>query len=297
MTEEKKAIQKEQAPPSPADIAVARAYNINSALVRDVGKLDAIAAQFSPEALAELPPMQRGLVQAKGMQLMKAAMTVELVEFFLIPLQGTALGFLTDKDSSGGYPAEALRVPACEAFLRGLRPTNNEFNVIAGKCYATVNGLERKVREWTGLANLEMMPGDPLEAGKKALVPYTARWLLHGRPMELLCLEQTVDGNKMDARIPVRLNAGMTVDAILGKAKRKMYARILEKLTGVRLPEADADDDGVINAEGVSSEETATAPRGDTSEDLFARHAGKVPGAKPPASQAPPTDPAEDFPR
>jgi hypothetical protein len=47
----------------------------------------------------------------------------------------------------------------------------------------------------------------------------------------------------------------------------------------------------------VSSEESATAPRGDTSEDLFARHAGKVPGAKPPASQAPPTEDAEDFPR
>jgi hypothetical protein len=167
-----------------------------------------------------------------------------------MPLQGSKLGFVTDKDAGGGYPAEVVREVIIEALLRGFRPVGNEFNIIAGQFYGAKNGFERIVREWPGLTNLRIDLGVPhLVAEKGALVPCEARWRLDGRDMKVECRPAAGDG--FDTRIPVKVNGGMGPDAILGKATRKLYARVYQVLTGCASDIVDADGD-VLTVPGQS---------------------------------------------
>lgn len=177
-------------------------------------------------AVRSEPPFMQAVRMAHGIRMIRGALTEEFVKQNFMPLQGSALGFLADK----AYDWEVVRDVLCEAMLRGFRPVNNEFNIIAGRFYGAKAGFERIVNEWDGLSRLEINLGVPqLVADKGALVPCEAKWVLYGEPMELACVQQ--DGG-LDTRIPVKVNSGMGPDAILGKATRKLYARIYQRLSG-----------------------------------------------------------------
>uniref|UniRef100_A0A6M3JLW5 Uncharacterized protein n=1 Tax=viral metagenome TaxID=1070528 RepID=A0A6M3JLW5_9ZZZZ len=177
---------------------------------------------------------------AMGIAELRRLITDDIVKVVFMPLQGTSLGFKTDKDREGGYDIRTVKECLIEALIRGVRATGNEFNIISGQTYLTKNGLDRLVREWPGLTNLELSAGAPAETPGGALVPYRATWLLVG---ELHTLVRVKDGD-FDGRVPIRVNKGMGVDGILGKAKRKILAMIYERLAGVHLniPEGDVDE-------------------------------------------------------
>jgi len=187
--------------------------------------------------------MTRALAIADAMQELRQLVTQQMLERVKF-LQGTDLGFRTDRDDKsekGCYPFETLRDVLIEAAVRGYSPAGNEFNIIAGRFYATKNGLERKVREFPGLTDLRLVEGVPQKMSDGALVEYHADWKLNGRPDEIRCCQNGAS----DTRIACRVNAGMGIDAILGKAKRKMLARIYSRLTGSHQSpgESEQDDD------------------------------------------------------
>ncbi len=131
-----------------------------------------------------------------------------------------------------------------QALLRGLQPVGNQINVIAGNLYVTKEGYERLLREFPGLSRLSIEIGVPATIGEGALVPCRASWSLDGQQDLLVCEK----GTDADYRIPIRVNKSMGVDAIIGKAKSKLYRRIYERLTGsVILSEADTDGGDVID--------------------------------------------------
>jgi hypothetical protein len=173
--------------------------------------------------------IQRAILIADAMQELRQLITHDVLKS-VATLQGTDLGFRTDKDAAGGYPLETIRDVVIEAAIRGYSPTGNEFNIISGRFYPTKNGLERKVREFPGLTDLKMREGVPQRMTDGALVEYHAEWRLDGKPDRIDC----VNDGPSDTRIAVRVNQGMGVDAILGKARRKMLARIYNRLTGSR---------------------------------------------------------------
>lgn len=147
---------------------------------------------------------------------------------------GHPLFFQMDKPS---YPAEVVRDCLVEAFIHGVQPYNNEFNIISGRCYITLNGMKRKVRSFPGLTDLEIDMGVPTMKGDTgAVVECKVRWKIDGAEREL---ERT---------IPVRVNKGMGVDAVLGKAHRKILAVLWDRLTGSRMsiPEGEVGDDDLI---------------------------------------------------
>ena len=76
-------------------------------------------------------------------------------------------------------------------------------------------------------------------------MPCKASWKLNGTP------------DVMEAEIPVRINAGMGSDAILGKAERKMRARIYNRITGTEFPEGEVGD--VVVEKPVGSGSTSGA--------------------------------------
>jgi hypothetical protein len=197
--------------------------------------------------------MRRALMVADTMQELREILTDELLRRVAM-LQGTDLGFRTDRDEKGGYKPAEIRDVLIEASIRGYSPTGNEFNIIAGKFYATKSGLQRKVREFPGLSDLEIREGVPYKTGEGALCEMHAQWKLNGVHQEIHC----EDKQGSDTRIPVRVNANMGVDAILGKATRKLLARIWSRLNGSQQSLAPGEseiDEQQMQSDGLSYEE------------------------------------------
>ncbi len=237
---------------------------------------DAISAaveQCNIEAIQKLPVMQQTIVLASGMRELRAALSKDVVEQVFMPLQGSKLGFRTDRDDKGGYPWDVVRDCVIDAMIRGFRPIGNELNIIAGNPYYTKEAYERKVEEFPGLSGFRPEPGVPQMANGGALVPYYATWSLDGVTDSLVCDIVKVDDREVDRRIPVRVNSGMGTDAIFGKAKRKFYARVYERLTGVKAVDGD-----VLDAEGVTVSERQSRVSEKT-EELVNKHRTTKPRA------------------
>ena len=140
-------------------------------------------------------------------------------------LQGTAIGFRTDREKSGGYKDEELKEAVLEAVIRGFRCVDNEFNVIVGRFYAALNGLERKVREYPGLRNLNVTCGVPVTNKTKpdvAEVPVIASYELDGEIIQHRW--------EADRSLLVRRTQGLIGAALAGKATRQALLRIWKSL-------------------------------------------------------------------
>jgi hypothetical protein len=222
-----------------------------------VAEIETALAQCSAQQLAGLSPISRTLRLAEGMETLRKNLQGDLLAN-IKALANTKLGFLTDRPpgSDKTYADWQIRDCCIEAMIRGASVIGNEFNIIAGTCYLTKEFFERALREWPGLSHLRLLEGVPTTATAGCLVPYHASWEVYGVPDELHC-DHNSDG---DFRIPVRVNAGMGVDAILGKAKRKMLARIFSRLrnavallfafSGVCRTGGDCNDHGAGNGGG-----------------------------------------------
>lgn len=216
------------------------------------------------------PAFQR----AEAVGLMRTMLTEEVMNP-IMDLQGSRLGFRTDKDKfpidpkkpdgPKGYPMTVVRDCMIEGILLGARPCGNEINIIAGNCYLTREYFLRVLREWPGLTDLVIKSCVPVIVGGEALVEVKATWKLDGRPDMIHCRKS----EENDDRISIRVNNGMGTDAILGKADRKIGAKIWRRLTGSETTiEGDADD--------------ADAPRNITSRSL--ELPPESPKAKPPTN-------------
>lgn len=221
------------------------------AIERATVEIDKALEQCSIETLKELPAIKQAVVLAKGVQMLRAALPDKIVAELFMPLQGTKLGFRTDRDNAKEgpreYPIPVVRECAIEAMIRGFRPVGNEFNIIGANFYATKEGLDRKLRELDGVTNIEHHPGVPSVSadGKSAVVPYRVKLVFRGEPLEFNFTKTTLEnGVEIDQRIPIRVNAGQGPDAILGKARRKALARVYDRLTGsnIETPEGDVAD-------------------------------------------------------
>jgi hypothetical protein len=207
--------------------------------------------------------LARSLAIAQGLQQLQTL--IEPAMPSIIGLMNTPLGFLTDRDPANSgkdgkplSPYEPAIVKRCviEAALRGARWVGNEFNIISKRPYLTKEFFARKVAEIPGLTDLILQPGVPQSCQNGALVPFVATWRMDGKPMRLERLTAKLDdGSVFDNRIPVRVNAAMGVDAILGKAERKILAAIFKRLTATEIgPTDDADDSAIIETEAITQE-------------------------------------------
>lgn len=184
-----------------------------------LSQIDKISSKYC--ALNLPRSVARANALADAMRQIKNLMNGEILENILY-LQGSKLGYLTDKDKSGGYPQDVVRDCVILAMLQGLSIVGNEFNIIAGETYITKAGMTRLVRELPGLTDLKIVDGrpEPANNGQGAFVPMKATWLLYGKP------------DSLEVAVPVRVNTGMGADAILGKATRKVLGRIHARITG-----------------------------------------------------------------
>lgn len=179
----------------------------------------------------------KALITARAMGKLTALLSDEIMQD-IMPLQNSILGFKTDKPDTG-YPLPAVRNCVMVAMMRGLRITGNEFNIIGGNLYVTKEGYDRLLFELDGFANFRLQLSVPKMVGDGAVVSGSASWRYRGDEQQLLW-QETPAG---DYRIPIRVNKGMGVDAILGKARSKAMRQIYAQITG-SVYESIGDVDG-----------------------------------------------------
>lgn len=169
---------------------------------------------------------------AAAMGALRAALTPEVMEP-VMALMNTDLGFRCDrpnKDNPKPYPVEVIRDVLIEAKIRGFRTLGNEFNVISGRFYAAKAGLWRKVTEYPGVTDYKDGFSVPYVQGGRTLVKCHAAWKKDGIP------------DSLDVEIEIRVNGNMGADAVVGKAERKLLARVLRRVSGIVTPEGDAEE-------------------------------------------------------
>ena len=248
---------------------------------QQLAEIEDVIRQCDLSAAGAVGTVQQGLLMAAGIRRLNELITDAMMAD-VMGLQGTSLGFKTDKDKTGGYDVGTVKHCFIEARLRGARPVNNEFNIISAQPYLTKNFFSRAVREFPGLSDLRLMPQVPQLKSGGALVPYRATWLLAG---EAMSLERVEAGNE-DRRIAVRVNAGMGTDAIIGKATRKILAEIYGILTG----SYEAVPVGEVEAsEGRSGRRLARSTSTDAVAALDAGETPRLPGTAEGTAEPQPT--------
>jgi hypothetical protein len=259
---------------------------IGSVQLERARKIDEIASG-AIELFKEAGSFEQEIGVAQAMSDLRVALTDDLMAP-IMSLMNTDLGFRTDrdpklqpKDKEGNpmtpYPAEVVRDCVIEAKLRGFHVVGNEFNIIAGRFYAAKNGLKRKCEKWPGVTDLKINYGVPKIVGEKgAIVPVKATWKRDGI------------ADSIDAEIPVRINAGMGADAIIGKTERKISKRIHDRLSGMITPDGDISEE----TEGAAPASTKPKPTFDNvteAEVVKEKSAEPAPTTSAPA-EAPKTD-------
>jgi len=163
---------------------------------------------------------------------LRAALTPEVMKP-VMALMNTPLGFMTDRtDPHNLYTVDEVREFAIETTLRGFWLVGNEVNMIAKRMYAAQAGCAGKLNRMGKITDLVMDYELPHLVGDRgATIEYKASWKQNGTPQSIKCT------------FPIKVNNGMGADAIIGKAKRKMLARILEQTTGVAVPEGEVEPD------------------------------------------------------
>ena len=190
----------------------------------------------------------------------------------IMALQGTPQGFTTDKDDvyaffeengkkvrRSGYSIDTVRNVTVQAFLRGALMIGGETTIIGGKGYFGKATLEREILELPEMTEFEGPFAGDMEmiSDRTAAVEMWARWRYRGTKDALESRKVIREGTNYDERIRVRVNKGMELDGIIGKAKKKFYDRVKSRILGKPVAE---EDDAPLDAEYTVTTTPARTP-------------------------------------
>lgn len=183
---------------------------------------------------AETDAFTKAFTIAEATTSIKGLLTNEVMGS-IMALQGSKLGFKTDKDDKGGYPVGVVRDCLMEAVLTGVQPVGNQFNIISGNCYITKEGFGYLLKNIPTLS-YELIFGIPvIDASKKsATVKVDIKWTYKGKSET-----RSID-------FPIKSNEYMGVDGVLGKATRKARAWLYTTITNVEISDGDAEEVPVV---------------------------------------------------
>lgn len=219
--------KKRQTQPQPIAL---KTYDGGLQLIDDasagIETLDSIVA-YGRSAMKLANGMRKSLMRSNYIARMRSALTPEVMGAVMY-LQGSELGFLTDKDKEGGYPVNVVRDCVISAAAKGLAPVENQFNIIGGRMYVTTNGC------------LQILAELGVRHSETAAIPQLGA----DRAKTKVLVEWEEDGRRQSKELEfeVRLNKGMGVDGANGKAIRKARMWLVNRISGMTLADADAEE-------------------------------------------------------
>ncbi len=191
---------------------------------------------------------ERAFQIASAVSDLKTLLTPEYMKP-IMALQGNKLGFKTDKDDKGGYSEDIVKNCLIEAVLTGVTPYGNSFNIISGSMYVTKEGFGYLLSNFKGLSYEIIAELPRIKEDKSgAAVVMNVVWTLNGEKKE----------RKLD--LPIKMNAYMGADAVLGKATRKARAWLYNTITGSEIGDGDVQDtDYKVQSSKIAQPEPKTA--------------------------------------
>lgn len=195
---------------------------------------------------------EKAFLMAQAIQDLRSLLTPEYMKP-IMALQGSKLGFRTDKDRNkdgtkgNGYPEAIVKDCVIEAVLNGLQVTGNQFNIISGNTYPTKEGCGYLLSLFKGL-KYTIIPNLPRINNEQtsAAIIMKISWSINGSEIKTESLE-----------VPIKMFPGFTTtDAIIGKATRKARAWLIGTITGNEITDGEVEDAQatVINSTAPSEE-------------------------------------------
>jgi hypothetical protein len=207
-----------------------------SSQLETVKKLDSSIISYLSER--QIGGLEKSLKTAEAIMMVKTALTPELMKP-IMALQGSRLGFRTDKDKASGYDVETVKNCLVDASLMGLTAYGNKFNIIAGGVYVTKEGFSDLLAQVKGL-DYEISFDLPKIAPDKTSATVIAK------------IKWTIQGQTKEREMPfsIKSDSYTTTDSVIGKATRKARKWLHEKLTGLEIADGDVTE---VSATVVSS--------------------------------------------
>jgi hypothetical protein len=173
---------------------------------------------------------EKAFIMASAIQVLQEKLTPEFMKPILA-LQGSNLGFKTDKDKNGGYTEHQVKSCLIDAVLLGLQPTNNEFNIISGNMYPTRQGFGSLLQKIQGL-KYNLVYSNPIFSQDKstATCKVTVSW------------DYNMEKQSQELEFPIKSNEYTTADAILGKCERKARRWLFNTVKGTDIPDGDVTE-------------------------------------------------------
>ena len=172
---------------------------------------------------------------AAVIQSLRELLTKGVVEQYFMPLMGTRIGFLTDRDKEKDgkkptpYDWETVRDCVIDGACRGLAPVANQFNIIAGNMYPTKEGYTALLKR-IGAKYFITKSEDKAAPGSATAKIDCKIYFEH-------------NGLKSDYTFTAtpKKNQFSSLDQLQGKAERKAKKSLYEYITGIDLGDADED--------------------------------------------------------
>lgn len=236
------------------------------------------------QAEREGDDMVRAIVAGGAMLRLRELMTDALMDD-IMPLVGSQLGISCETGKQ--YPKGIVRDVVLAGLLAGARVIGGEIHIASGRLYLTKAYWERRFRELPGITDVQppalgLPRATKLGDKEYAVVQGTLTFRRDGK----LCkFERTGDN-----AITVIWNAGMGLDAIHGKAKKRLYKLAYEQVTGTHTtdelePEEVAAIEGHVVSTEVVPDYSQQSPGDDIAADAEQHVHEQTPAAAPAAAQ------------
>ena len=213
---------------------------INSDWIRSAKEITSIVQGYQDLTKQDTTGFEISIYAAQALNSVRELFTDDMLRE-VRKLENSRMGYLTDRDPNRAKPGEKVQpysdqvVKDCliEGALRGFRWMGNEINIIASSFYPTKDGLLRKIREQVQGYREEVEPITQYSVGN-CQIRVEATWFRNGKK------------EKTEGVACVRVNNGMNVDAIRGKAEAKLRRMVLfvlgDQEEALRDPDVEAMD-------------------------------------------------------
>ena len=212
------------------------------AVIVDNQKYSLVSKDIDTQVSAVLSSSVQGFEKAFIMSTAIGTIRERLTPEFMQPimaLQGSRLGFLTDKDIDAatkqkgpGYPESVVKDCLIDAVLLGLEATGNQFNIIGGNMYPTREGFGALLDKMPNLKkNFTYTEVRQTQGAKSANVVVKIDWQFTGEEPK----KQIID-------FPIKNGAYTSQDALIGKAERKAKRWLYNTIKGTDISDGDVND-------------------------------------------------------
>lgn len=214
-------------------------------------RLDSLALE-AQEALHCKGSFEKAIRMGIAMNNLREALTPAVMKS-IMKLKGSVLGFRTDERAGDSYnkPIEygedVVRECLIAATCQGLSPVGNQWNILSGRHYVTKEGFTYLLKNLDGLRNLKMIfhPADIRESSTSGVSKSGKEYQKIEREgyvkVDLSWEYNLVKGSE-ELEFCIKVNNGMSQDAIIGKAERKARAWLYNYLTNSAISDGDAEE-------------------------------------------------------